>query len=173
MRRPGASSDRTDIDCAVPRCYCAESATGVPPLAYLSQHRVEIAASLLLHTDQSVATAVGWPDPNCFARRFRLQFGLRPSTYRSTFSFNSGRCAQGRSSPGARCPHRRRCRAVGGDCGYVRACNGRIWEALLRSYQIYKFPEDHRRALRRRQVSAWSPDQARVVRWAQAPHRGR
>ncbi|WLW50824.1 AraC family transcriptional regulator [Streptomyces sp. SX92] len=84
-----------------------KSATGVPPLAYLSQHRVEIAASLLLHTDQSVAqiaTAVGWPDPNYFARRFRSHFGLSPSTYRSTFSQNavrlgSGTVISGRSVP--------------------------------------------------------------------------
>jgi AraC family L-rhamnose operon transcriptional activator RhaR len=73
-------------------------ATGMPPLAYLSQHRVETAASLLLHTDQSIAQiarTVGWPDPNYFARRFRSHFGLSASVYRSTFRHNAVRLGSG------------------------------------------------------------------------------
>jgi AraC family L-rhamnose operon transcriptional activator RhaR len=50
---------------------------------------VETAAAMLLHTDQPVAQighSVGWPDQNCFARRFRAHDGLAASTYRERFS---------------------------------------------------------------------------------------
>jgi transcriptional regulator GlxA family with amidase domain len=71
---------------------------GLPPIAYLHQQRAELAASLLLHTEQSVAQiaeAVGWPDPNYFARRFKSHFGLSASDYRSGFSHNAIRLASG------------------------------------------------------------------------------
>jgi AraC family L-rhamnose operon transcriptional activator RhaR len=69
-----------------------KSATGLPPIAYLNRHRVEIAASLLLHTDQpikDIAESVGWPDQNLFARRFKAHFGLSATTYRTRFSDQS------------------------------------------------------------------------------------
>ena len=59
---------------------------------------MELAASLLLRTEQSVAQiaqAVGWPDPNYFARRFKSHFGLSASDYRSGFSHNAIRFASG------------------------------------------------------------------------------
>jgi AraC-like DNA-binding protein len=65
------------------------SATGLPPMAYLSRHRAEIAATMLLHTDHPVAQiahSVGWPDPNYFARRFKAHYGLAASTYRRRFT---------------------------------------------------------------------------------------
>ncbi|HWM06413.1 MAG TPA: AraC family transcriptional regulator, partial [Actinophytocola sp.] len=67
-------------------------ATGLPPMAYLSRHRVELAATQLLHTDHSIAhiaRAVGWPDQNYFARRFKVHFGLSASVYRARFSHNA------------------------------------------------------------------------------------
>ncbi len=63
-----------------------KAGTGLPPMAYLSRHRAERAAELLLRTDRrvgEVGAEVGWPDPNHFARRFRAHFGLSPSAYRA------------------------------------------------------------------------------------------
>ena len=63
--------------------------TGLPPLQCLARQRAERAASLLLRTDLSIgeiARAVGWPDPNYFARRFRRHFQLSASQYRQQFA---------------------------------------------------------------------------------------
>ncbi|GAA2110658.1 AraC family transcriptional regulator [Actinomadura alba] len=69
-----------------------KSATGLPPMTYLAQHRVEKAASLLLHTDQpitQIGQAVGWADQNYFARRFKAHYGLTATTYRQRFTHHS------------------------------------------------------------------------------------
>jgi AraC family transcriptional regulator, L-rhamnose operon transcriptional activator RhaR len=66
-----------------------KATTGLPPMAYLSQHRLERAAAVLVRTDEpitQIARAVGWPDQNHFARRFRAHYGLSASEYRSRFS---------------------------------------------------------------------------------------
>ena len=66
-----------------------KSATGLPPMAYLSRHRVELAAARLLHTDlpiNRIGESVGWPDQNYFARRFKSHYGLSASTYRARFT---------------------------------------------------------------------------------------
>lgn len=66
-----------------------KSFTGLPPMAYLSRYRVELAAEMLLHTDRTVraiAEQVGWPDANYFARRFRAHYGLTASEYRTRFT---------------------------------------------------------------------------------------
>ncbi|TCM40317.1 AraC family transcriptional regulator [Kribbella sp. VKM Ac-2568] len=66
-----------------------KSATGLPPMAYLSRHRVELAADRLLHTDDPISRigeSVGWPDQNYFARRFKSHYGLSASTYRQRFN---------------------------------------------------------------------------------------
>jgi AraC family L-rhamnose operon transcriptional activator RhaR len=66
-----------------------KSATGLPPMAYLARQRVEAAAEQLLHTESSVSQigrAVGWPDQNYFARRFKAHFGLSATEYRSRFA---------------------------------------------------------------------------------------
>lgn len=77
-----------------------KSATGLPPMAYLSRHRVELAADRLLRTDHPISRigeSVGWPDQNYFARRFKSHYGLSASTYRSRFNTP-------RLSPSARPP---------------------------------------------------------------------
>jgi AraC-like DNA-binding protein len=66
-----------------------KSATGLPPMAYLARLRAETAATLLLHSDQPVTCigqAVGWPDQNYFARRFKAHYGLNATTYRARFA---------------------------------------------------------------------------------------
>lgn len=58
---------------------------GMPPIHYLSRLRAERAAAMLARTDDPVAaigTAVGWPDPAYFSRRFRTAFGVSPREYR-------------------------------------------------------------------------------------------
>ena len=66
-----------------------KAATGLPPMAYLAQVRAEHAALLLLHSDQpitGISRAVGWPDQNYFARRFKAHYGLSATTYRKRFA---------------------------------------------------------------------------------------
>jgi AraC family L-rhamnose operon transcriptional activator RhaR len=66
-----------------------KDATGLPPKAYLAQVRAERAAVLLLHSDDPVTAigrAVGWPDQNYFARRFKAHYGLSATTYRKRFA---------------------------------------------------------------------------------------
>jgi AraC family L-rhamnose operon transcriptional activator RhaR len=66
-----------------------KAATGLPPMAYLAQVRAEHAAVMLLHSQApvtSVGRAVGWPDQNYFARRFKAHYGLSASTYRKRFA---------------------------------------------------------------------------------------
>jgi AraC family transcriptional regulator, L-rhamnose operon transcriptional activator RhaR len=69
-----------------------KAATGLPPMAYLAWLRAEHAATLLLHSDQpvtSIGRAVGWPDQNYFARRFKAHYGLSATTYRARFAASS------------------------------------------------------------------------------------
>ena len=66
-----------------------KAATGLPPMAYLARVRVEHAAVLLLHSDEpitGIGRAVGWPDQNYFARRFKAHYGLSATTYRQRFA---------------------------------------------------------------------------------------
>ena len=63
-------------------------------MAYLAQLRAEHAATLLLHSDQpvtSISQAVGWPDQNYFARRFKAHYGLSATTYRARFAAGADR----------------------------------------------------------------------------------
>jgi AraC-like DNA-binding protein len=66
-----------------------KAATGLPPMAYLAQVRAEQAADLLLHSDEPITCigqAVGWPDQNYFARRFKAHYGLTATSYRKMFA---------------------------------------------------------------------------------------
>jgi AraC family L-rhamnose operon transcriptional activator RhaR len=66
-----------------------KAATGLPPMAYLARVRAEHAAVLVLHSDEpmtGIGAAVGWPDQNYFARRFKAHYGLSATTYRKRFA---------------------------------------------------------------------------------------
>ena len=66
-----------------------KATTGLPPMAYLARLRAEHAATLLLHSDEpvmSIGQAVGWPDQNYFARRFKAHYGLSATSYRESFA---------------------------------------------------------------------------------------
>jgi AraC-like DNA-binding protein/mannose-6-phosphate isomerase-like protein (cupin superfamily) len=63
---------------------------GISPLGWLAQYRSEQMAVRLAAGRGSVAEigqAVGWPDPNYAARRFRATFGIAPTEYRRRFAF--------------------------------------------------------------------------------------
>jgi AraC family L-rhamnose operon transcriptional activator RhaR len=58
---------------------------GLPPMAYLTRRRLELATSLLRRNDLAigdVAARSGWFDANYFSRCFREHFGMTPSRYR-------------------------------------------------------------------------------------------
>lgn len=66
-----------------------KTSTGMPPMAYLAKRRVETAAEMLLQGDDAmsdIGRAVGWPDQNYLARRFKAHFGLSGTTYRARFA---------------------------------------------------------------------------------------
>ncbi|MGH3281865.1 MAG: AraC family transcriptional regulator [Trebonia sp.] len=80
-----------------------KDATGLPPKAYLAQVRAERAAVLLLHSDDPVTCigrAVGWPDQNYFARRFKAHYGLSATTYRKRFAAWAAAYPIGAERPG-------------------------------------------------------------------------
>jgi AraC family transcriptional regulator, L-rhamnose operon transcriptional activator RhaR len=75
---------------------------GRPPMAHLGVLRAEAAAVRLLRTAEPVSgvgAAVGWSDPNYFARRFRAHFGTSPTAFRRSVS---GRAPERPVSPPSR-----------------------------------------------------------------------
>jgi AraC family transcriptional regulator, L-rhamnose operon transcriptional activator RhaR len=64
------------------------AAVGLPPMAYLTRRRLEVATTLLRRNDLAigdVGAMAGWPDANYFSRSFRRHFGMTPSRYRQRF----------------------------------------------------------------------------------------
>ena len=64
------------------------SAVGLPPMAYVTRRRLELATSLLRRDDLpvgEVGAMAGWEDQNYFSRCFRKHFGMTPSRYRDRF----------------------------------------------------------------------------------------
>lgn len=65
------------------RCFRQE--TGIPPIQYLTQLRVQSAMNDLLNTDQnleSISRRNGFSNGNYFAKVFRRKVGLAPGEYR-------------------------------------------------------------------------------------------
>lgn len=64
------------------------AAVGLPPMAYLTRRRLELATTLLRRDDLPVGEVgdkAGWLDANYFSRCFRQHFGMTPSRYRARF----------------------------------------------------------------------------------------
>ena len=62
---------------------------GISPLRWLNRYRAEQMAVRLVTTERPIAeigAAVGWPDPNYAARRFRAIYQMSASQYRSRFT---------------------------------------------------------------------------------------
>ena len=60
------------------------AATGMSPIAYLTDLRMKHAAEILIHTELSVADvalSVGYEDPQYFSRVFRRTWGVSPAVY--------------------------------------------------------------------------------------------
>ena len=65
-----------------------KAATGMSPIDYVQQVRLESAKTALEDTDQpvdAIGHAVGYDDPSSFRRLFRKRLGLSPSQYRRRF----------------------------------------------------------------------------------------
>lgn len=61
---------------------------GLPPMAYVTRRRLELATKLLRQDNLvvgEVGAMSGWPDANYFSRCFRKHFGMTPSKYRARF----------------------------------------------------------------------------------------
>jgi AraC-like DNA-binding protein len=74
------------------RRFVAE--VGVPPVAYLTQARMQAAAHLLRESDASlpsIAKAVGYTSEFAFNRAFRRELGAPPGTYRKSEAGGRGR----------------------------------------------------------------------------------
>ncbi|MEI8290633.1 MAG: AraC family transcriptional regulator [Verrucomicrobiota bacterium] len=64
------------------------AAVGLPPMAYLTRRRLELATTLLRRDNLpvgEVGAMAGWLDCNYFSRCFRKHFGMTPSRYRARF----------------------------------------------------------------------------------------
>lgn len=75
-------------------------ATGVSPLQYAMQLRVNEAKSLLLHSNleiNDIAWRCGWQSGSLFSRQFRLRVGMPPRDYRA--AVRGKRFVAGGSSP--------------------------------------------------------------------------
>jgi len=72
-------------------------ATGVPPIAYLIQLRVNRATALLRSSSESItdiAFQVGFSDSNYFTRQFSKQTGMSPRRYRQIYFKSRARLAR-------------------------------------------------------------------------------
>ncbi len=64
------------------------ASVGLPPMAYLTRRRLELATTLLRRDDlpvSEVGAMSGWLDGNYFSRCFHKHFGMTPSRYRARF----------------------------------------------------------------------------------------
>jgi len=65
--------------------------TGITPIEYLQQTRIEAAKKLLVQTDKQMTEVIlnsGYSDPKAFRKIFRKAVGMTPSAYREKFHVN-------------------------------------------------------------------------------------
>jgi len=65
--------------------------TGITPIEYLQQTRIEAAKKLLVQTDKQMTEVIfnsGYNDPKAFRKIFRKTVGMTPSEYRDKFHVN-------------------------------------------------------------------------------------
>ncbi|MFD2146912.1 GlxA family transcriptional regulator [Mucilaginibacter antarcticus] len=63
-------------------------ATGITPIEYLQQTRIEAAKKLLIETNQQMTEVMinsGYSDPKAFRKIFRKSVGMTPTGYREKF----------------------------------------------------------------------------------------
>jgi len=61
---------------------------GKPFITYLTDYRMDIAADLMVNTNDksyTIAEKVGYPDANYFSYVFKKRFGVSPSKYRTKY----------------------------------------------------------------------------------------
>ncbi len=81
--------ERLAKECAVSRSVLADRFTlaiGLPPMRYLAQWRLQLAADLVRTTALGIAeigTRVGYDSEAAFSRAFKRQFGVAPALWRS------------------------------------------------------------------------------------------
>ena len=66
-------------------------ATGLPPIEYLQNLRIEKAKELLENSDQSISEIIsqtGYADPKSFRKVFLKLVGIPPTDYRNKFKLN-------------------------------------------------------------------------------------
>lgn len=77
---------------------------GMPPLSYLTQHRMRLAARQLLASRTSIgsiAESVGYQSNNAFSQAFRREYGCTPSEFRERGAAALASSAIGASGGGA------------------------------------------------------------------------
>jgi transcriptional regulator GlxA family with amidase domain len=65
--------------------------TGITPIEYLQQTRIEAAKKLLVQTDKQMTEVIhysGYSDPKAFRKIFRKAVGMTPTEYRDKFHVN-------------------------------------------------------------------------------------
>lgn len=73
-----------------PFCRRFVKETGLPPLAYLTELRMQLAAARLRDTDDAlaaIAISVGYVSEFAFAKAFKRHFGRAPGLFRRTSPF--------------------------------------------------------------------------------------
>jgi AraC-like DNA-binding protein len=91
-------------DCGVSRSVLAERfahLVGVPPIQYLAQWRIQLAASLLRSSKASlaeIAERVGYGSEAALSRAFKRQVGVAPALYRKGVDGSARAATQGQSA---------------------------------------------------------------------------
>jgi AraC-like DNA-binding protein len=89
--RPITLSDLSNLTGLHPQYLCHQFSVemGIPPMAALTRHRVQVAKKLLINTRlpiSEIAARVGCEDVYSFSKRFKMIEGLSPLNWRKKHS---------------------------------------------------------------------------------------